>query len=358
MKFISLKSAVILGSLIVTGAASVRAEEPAAIYALGQARWSAAESPKAVALLTPENLAVIKAAYGPGAARTLAEKKDRVSGLLVRYAVCELNAADAAAGVKYLRDDFSREISYLAGGGCQKIKAAAATGAPRSASLEKISSLAQAGSCSQSASARLFDGAMDQGSVSAPAAQGVSYDAAKPAGFMTPVFPHAAKPLSSSVPALNHQADKSVKPASDYPAELGRDGRVNQAVAYWDDMRRENWKAYSEGELHGYKKAKAFAKAAVGAGLGGLLKVSNLPRVETAAERLGWDTGHGAGAGVIAADSSKLAFNSGVFVFALLPISILDVSTAALAGEIWAVTYLGIMAAVAANRYLLHLDDD
>ena len=351
MKPMPVKHAVFLAVLVAAGAVSARAEGLAAVYALGQARWSAANAPRAVALLTPENLSAIKTFYGPGAAQALTVKKDKVSGLLARYAVCELTGADAAAGVKYLRSDFSREISYLAGGGCLKIKEAIAACAPQSASLERISSLALAGSYSPAASAELFDGAKGKGSVSAPVAQDVSAYAVKPVGVIAAASPPAAKPLSSSVPALKPQAAKFVKSASGYPADMGMDGPVNRASIYWETMARENWKIYRSGE-----EAGAFAKAVAGAGFYGALQLSGLPRIEVSASRLGWDVGSGAGAGIIATDSARLAFRSAVFMVCLLPVSIVTVSKAALAGKAWAITVLAVINAGLINKYVIHFD--
>ena len=156
------------------------------------------------------------------------------------------------------------------------------------------------------------------------------------------------------MPALRPEsAQAAVKP--ERPAALGKDGRVNQALDYWKDLRRQGWEAYSKGDLAGAEKAKALLKAAAGAGLGGLLYYSNLPNVEIAAARLGWDVGSGAGAGTITLSATKLVFHSGVFVLALAPIPVLKVAKAALAGEGWAIGVMSAMAAGPINRYILRI---
>jgi hypothetical protein len=141
------------------------------------------------------------------------------------------------------------------------------------------------------------------------------------------------------------------------PENLGEDGLVHQGMKYWNDLREKNWEDCKNRDLKGGARAKALGKAAAGAVFEGLLTYSNLMQVETAAARLGWDAGSGAGAGVIAADSAKLIFHSGVCFLTLAPIPLLKVAKAALAGEAWAIATMTAMAAGPANRYVLHVAD-
>ena len=75
----------------------------------------------------------------------------------------------------------------------------------------------------------------------------------------------------------------------------------------------------------------------------------------TAAARLGWDCGQRAGAAVIAGDTVKLVFHSGVFALALAPIPISKVLRAAAAGEGWAIAMSAAMASGPVNRYVVHV---
>jgi hypothetical protein len=131
---------------------------------------------------------------------------------------------------------------------------------------------------------------------------------------------------------------------------------VHQAINYWNAVRENNWEAVKRANS-GSERAKALLKAAAGAGFEGLLIYTNLAQVETAGARLRWDIKHDAGAGVIAVDSAKLTFHSGVTLLTLAPIPLLKVAKAALAGEIWAIALMGAMSAGTANHYVLHVVD-
>ena len=165
----------------------------------------------------------------------------------------------------------------------------------------------------------------------------------------------AAKPLSSVVP-VPAVTEKKTAASLQRPANIGEEGMAHQAMQYWDKMREENWDAYKNGGTKA-QKAKALAKAAAGAAFGGLLTFSNILQVETAAARLGWDSGAGASTRIIVADSAKLVFHSGVFIMALAPIPMLKAAKAALAGEAWGIATMAAMTAGPLNRYLLHVAD-
>lgn len=322
-------------------------------YREAAALWNGRQAVELTLELTPAFLKEVKAERGPAAAAALAEKRERVSALVERFKACALRAEDLASAEKYFLPEFKAEVRYFAGEGCAAFKAAAAApAAPASASAEN---LAAAGSLNTgAASARFFDGASARGEA-APAVSGAAGRAAAAAPSSAPAAARSSKPLASRVPLP--PSVRASMTAPERPADLGKDGRVHQAMAYWAALRKEGWSAYKGGELTGAAKAKALAKAAAGAGFYGLLYFSNLDNVETAAARLGWDVGVGAGAGVIAADAAKLVFHSAVFAMMLAPIPLSKVAKAAVAGEPWAIAFVGAMAAGPVNRYILHWAD-
>lgn len=326
-----------------------------AVYGEAAAPWSSGQAAKLIPAITADFLREVKKDIGPSQAAALAEKKEKVSALLGRFKDCSLNAGDLKTAEKYFTADFKAEVLFFAGEGCAKFKASAEgrAAAPHSASLGDLENLSASGALATSAgSAKFFDGAKNGGEAAITVKGGWSgYQAGRQAALSAP----SSKPLSSNVPALRSESPVQAVAKPERPANLGKDGRVNQALDYWNDLRRQNWEAYKKGDLAGAEKAKALLKAAAGAGFGGLLYYSNLPNVEIAAARLGWDVGSGAGAGTVAWSATKLVFHSGVFVLALAPIPLLKVAKAALAGEGWAVAVMGAMAAGPVNRYLLRI---
>jgi len=322
-------------------------------YKEAAAPWSAEQAVKLPPELTPLFLKTVEKDLGPAAAAGLSEKKEKVSALVLRFKSCALNAADLETAEKYFTADFKAEVRYFAGRGCAEFKETAEGqgAAARAAYVNDLEGVSASGVLATSeGSARFFDGAKYAGAAAVPVkAGGTSYQSAGGAARAAVAAP-ASKPLSSHVPALRAD-NKSAK--MERPADLGKDGRVNQAAAYWTALRKQNWEASKN--LSGVEKARALMKAAAGAGLGGLLTLSNLPNVEIAAARLGWDVGQGAGAGTITADSVRLVFHSGVFLLALAPIPVSKVFQAAAAGEGWAVALAGAMAAGPVNRYILRI---
>lgn len=317
------------------------------------APWSAEQAVKIPPAITIGFLKEVANARGAEAAARLSEKKDKVSALLERYKTCALNAGDKDTAEKYFTPEFSAEVRNIAGRGCAGLKEPAdgRQGAPVSVSLDSLEGLSASGAFATSeGSARFFDGANYAGAAAVPVRSGASavqdrpvYQTARPSSV----------PLASNVPALRSESSEKGNAKIERPADLGKDGRVNQALSYWTALRKQNWEAYKKGDLAGAEKARALMNAAAGAGFGGLLAVSNLPNIEIAAARLGWDVGAGAGSRVIAADSARLAFHSGVFLLALAPIPIAKVLRAAAAGEVWAVALVGAMASGPVNRYIL-----
>ena len=324
-------------------------------YREAAAPWSAEQAIKLPPAITQDFLKDVKNGVGPAAAEGLSDKKEKVSALVKRFKSCALNAEDLKTAEKYFTPDFKAEVRYFAGEGCAKfIKAAEGrAAAPQSVSLNGLEGLSAAGAfATAEGSARIFDGAKNGGPAPVAVKGGWSgYQAGRQAAAAAA---SSSKPLASNVPALRADAAPSVTPKPERPANLGEDGRVHQAQAYWSALRRENWEAFKKGENNS-EKARALLKAAAGAGLGGLLYYSNLAQVETAAARLGWDAGAGAGAGTVAWDATKLVFHSAVFVLALAPIPMLKVAKAALAGEGWAVALMGAMTAGPVNRYILRI---
>lgn len=359
---LSLKN-ILLAAALATACASPLFAGPL-VYKQAAAPWSAEQALRIPPAITPEFLREVQALHGGAAAAGLADKKEKVSALTERFKACALKAEDLATAEKYFIPEFSAEVRYFATSGCAAALASAQArpAAPRPASAAKLEALAVSGAFSTpEGAARFFDGAASGRSALPAVSIGASSAAARPA----PAAPAAArpaaaaassKPLSSRVPSLP-PALRSAMTSPARPADLGKDGRVNQALAYWTALRKENFEAYRNGGLSGAEKAKALAKAAAGAGLGGLLYFSNLPDVEIAAARLGWDVGQGAGAGVITADAAKLIFQAAVFAMMLAPIPLTKVAKAALAGEPWAVAFAGAMGAGPLNRYLFHFAD-
>lgn len=329
-------------------------------YREAAALWTGRQAVELTPELTPAFLKEVKAERGPAAAAALAEKRDKVAALVERFKACALRREDLAAAEKYFVPEFKAEVRYFAGEGCAAFKAAAAApAAPASASVENLAAVSGALNTG-AGSARFFDGASARGGV-VPAVTGASARAAAaapaqaPAASAAPAAARSAKPLSSRVPLP--PSVRASMTAPERPADLGKDGRVHRAMAHWAALRKEGWSAYKGGELTGAAKAKALAKAAAGAGFYGLLYLSNLDNVEIAAARLGWDVGVGAGAGVIASDAAKLIFHSAVFAMLLAPIPLTRVARAAVAGEPWALAFVGAMTAGPLNRYVFHWAD-
>lgn len=325
------------------------------IYPEAAAPWTAEQAVRIPPAITPAFLREVANARGSEAAARLSEKKERVSALLERYETCALNAGDMAAAEKYFTPEFSAEIRNFAGRSCADLKdpAGGRPAAARSVSLDGLEGLSASGAfATAEGSSRFFDGAKYAGAAAVPVRSGIPtirggpvYQAARP----------SSRTLSSKVPAIRAENRERESAQIERPADLGKDGRVNQALAYWAALRKQNWEACKKGDLAGAEKARALMNAAAGAGFGGLLAVSNLPNIEIAAARLGRDVAAGAGSRVIAADSAKLVFHSGVFLLALAPIPIVKVLRAAAAGEVWAVALVGAMASGPVNRYLLRV---
>ena len=355
---ISRKNIFVTAALAFACAPSLFAGAPSYNEAAG--RWTAQQALNLPKAITPAYLKEVEAAAGPSQAAALAEKKAKVSALLERFKTCSLGGEDLKTAEKYFTEEFKGEIGYFAGGGCAAFREAAAghVYAP-SADISDIEEFAASGRfATREGSARYFDGAAAR-SGAAPAVSGAQAgsSAARPSApaQAAAASPAAKKPLSSRVPMPAAMRQAMTPP--ERPADLGKDGRVHRAMAYWLEMRRENWGALRGGELTGAAKAKAAGKLAAGTFFHGLLWLSNLDNVETAAAHLGWDVGAGAGAGVIAADAAKLVFHSAVFALMLAPIPLSKVAKAALAGQPWAIAFVGAMAAGPLNRYWLHFAD-
>ncbi|MDD2805443.1 MAG: hypothetical protein PHV33_07795 [Elusimicrobiales bacterium] len=337
---------------------------PGLVYKEAAARWTPEQSLKLPPAMTAEFLAGVAEERGPEAAALLAEKKEKVSSLLGRYKKCELRSSDIETAEKYFTPEFGAEVRYFAAGGCEAFRAAAVQAqarpaASRPASLARLETLSASGAlATQAGSARFFDGVSAGGSAALPAVR-AAQGAARPAGAAAQPGPVKAssKPLAASVPALRPENPFRAAAKIERPADLGKDGRVNTALAYWSALRKKNWAAYKDGGLEGSEKAKALSRATAGAVLGGLLYYSNLGNVEIAAARLGWDVGQGESRAVIAADAAKLAFHSGVFILALAPIPVLKVARAAASGEAWAIALMAGFSAGPVNRYLFHFAD-
>ncbi|MDO8806222.1 MAG: hypothetical protein Q7R35_17535 [Elusimicrobiota bacterium] len=347
---ISRKNIIFATALALSGAAPLFAGP--VVYGVAAAPWSAEQAVKLPPELTPVFLKAVEKDFGPAAAAGLTDKKEKVSALVGRFKSCALNAEDVETAEKYFTPDFNAEVRYFAARGCAEYKepAEGRSAAARPASLNNLESLSAAGAFATSeGSARFFDGARSQGAAVPVKAGGPVYQAARPAAQAAVTAP-SSKPLSSNVPALRVE---SASAKTERPADLGKDGRVNQALAHWTALRKQNWEASKK--LSGAERARALMNAAVGAGFGGLLTLSNLPNVEIAAARLGWDVGQGAGAGAITWDATKLGFHSGVFLLALAPIPTFRIFSAAMAGEGWAVALVGAMAAGPVNSYILRI---
>lgn len=353
---ISRKNIFVTAALVLACAPSLFAGAPA--YSEAAGRWTARQALNLPKAITPAYLKEVELAVGPKEAAALAEKKARVSALLERFKTCALGGEDLKTAEKYFTEEFKGEIGYFAGGGCAAFRGAAAgqVSAP-SADISDIEAFAASGQFStREGSARYFDGsAARTGSAPVVRTAPSGPSAARTSAPAPVTAPAAKKPISARVPMPAAMREAMTPP--ERPADLGKDGRVHQAMAYWLAMRRENSAALKAGELKGPEKAKAAGKLAAGAVLHGLLWLSNLSNVEIAAARLGWDVGSGAGAGVIAADVSKLVFHSAVFALMLAPIPLTKVAQAALAGQPWAIAFVGAMAAGPINRYWLHFAD-
>ncbi|HCC47227.1 MAG TPA: hypothetical protein DEQ38_03795 [Elusimicrobia bacterium] len=329
------------------------------VYKQAAAPWSAEQALKLPPAITPEFLKEVQALHGGAAAEGLADKKEKVSSLTARFKACALKTEDLATAEKYFIPEFSAEVRYYANGGCAAALASAQArpAASRPAPAEKLGALAASKDLFTSeGAARFFDGASARGAAALPAVYAGGPAQARPAAAQpAPAAARPSRPLSSKVPLPPSMRAALTPP--ERPADLGKDGRVHQAMAYWLSLRRENLAALKTGELSGAEKAKAAGKLAAGAVFHGLLWVSNLDNVEIAASRLGWDVGQGAGAGVIASDAAKLIFHSAVFAMLLAPIPLSKVAKAVLAGEPWAIAFVGAMASGPLNRYWLHFAD-
>ncbi len=323
-------------------------------YSEASAPWSVEQAQRLPKALTAEILKEIQAANGAPAAAALAEKKEKVSALVGRLKACSLKAEDIKTAEKYFTPEFKDQVRFVAARGCAGVQAAAVRKVPaQPASVSGLEKISASGALSTyNGSARFFDGSSASGASAVLMAAGNAAGAARPAAARA----HAVKPLSSVVP-VPAAAEKTTVASPRRPENLGEEGMAHQAMRYWDSLRKEGWNDYKKGELKGADKARALGKAAAGAAFGGILTFSNLLNVEKAAARLGWDSGSGASGGVIAADSAKLVFHSGVFIMALAPIPMLKAAKAALAGEAWGIAVMSATAAGPANRYVLHVAD-
>lgn len=326
-------------------------------YNEAAAPWSAEQAQRLPKALTAEILKELQAANGAPAAAALAEKKEKVSALVGRLKACSLKAEDIKTAEKYFTPEFKDQVRFVAARGCAGVQAAAVRNVPaQPASVSGLEKLSASGALSTyNGSARFFDGSSASGAPAVLMAAGNAAPAAGPSAPAAAKAP-ASRPLSSVVP-VPAPADKKAAAAVQRPGNLGEECMAHQAMRYWDSLLKEGWHDYRTGDLKGGEKAKALGKAAAGTAFGGILTFSNLLNVEKAAARLGWDSGSGASGGVIAADSAKLVFHSGVFIMALAPIPMLKAAKAALAGEAWGIAVMSATAAGPANRYVLHVAD-
>lgn len=319
----------------------------APVYKEAAAPWTLEQAARLPKAMTPEFFGAVAAERGPDAAARLAEKKEKVSALLGRYRDCALRPGDAETAEKYFTPELAAELRFLADGGCEAFKTAAARAKPLEAAgrIDGLEAAALSGSLATSeGAARFFDGSASRGAAALPAVSAGPASAARPAA----AAPQPSRPLASRVPAVVTEPFRAANNVQ-RPAEVGY-GRVNQAVDFWAKMRKDGWQAYRGGNLSGGEKAEALGKAAAGAVFGALLFYSNLPAVEKAGARLRYDIKQGQGGKVIAADAAKLAFQSGVTLLALAPIPVINVVKAALAGEAWAIALLAAFAAGPVNR--------
>jgi hypothetical protein len=333
---------------------------PALTYAAGltykeaAAPWSSQAAGRLAPQITADFLKDVRIGQGPAAAEALSEKKAKVSDLLKRFGACTLNAEDVKAADKYLDPEFRSAVKYFAGTGCAAVREAAAGHAavPRSASLSGLEGISASGAfATYGGSARFFDGASSAG----PCPVRPAVNAGAAGGHAVYVQAAQAKPLSSAVPAPPVPAAAAVHARPERPADIGQDGMVHQAMAFWNSMRKENWQAFKNADTAG-ARAKALLKAGIGAGFGGLLAYSNLANVETEAAKLGWDAGAHAGAGKITADSARLLFHCGVTFLTLAPIPMLSVAKGVIHGEAWAIALAAAMSAGTVNR-IFHFAD-
>lgn len=348
-------------SRFVLGAALALAAAPSlfagpVLYREAAAPWSAEQSLRLPPALTAGVLKDFEIEQGPRAAAELAAKKQKVAALVGRFRTCDLNGEDLQTAEKYLNEEFKARVRYFSGRGCAELKQTVA-GIPAgavSASLSELQGVSASGAfATAGGSARFFDGSVSGGRASAPVYRAGSAAAAG----ISAQSPAPRKPLACPVPALRDAAVRVVSGPAERPAGLGKDGRVNQAMNYWTAMRKESWEALKNGNLPPAEKAKAMARLTAGAGFGGLLYMSNLPKVEIAGARLRWDVDNGSGAGVIAADAARLAFNAGIFALALLPIPLTKIYAAVKLGEPWAIALVAAMAAGPLDRYVFHFAD-
>ncbi len=324
-----------------------------ALYKEASSAWSSEQTVRLPSVLTPEILAAVAKNYGESAAKELAVKKEKVSALVKRFRTCDLNGEDLKTADTLLNKEFKTEVIYFASYGCKAVKehqaGAAAAGSAQTASFGGLEALS-ASIGSVDSYSRFFDGSKNSGRVSETVAHG---PVGPEAGFETPP-PAKRTPLASKVPSLNSAAQI---PAPAPMQDINMTGLVHQAVNYWDEVRERNWEAVERGDLKGAQKAKAAAAAAVAFGFAALLLIANLPKVEETGAKLRYDISRGAQGKVIAVDSAKLAFHVGVSALTLLPIPMVSVAKAALAGSPWALALLASMTVGPINRYVIHFAD-
>jgi hypothetical protein len=320
-----------------------------ALYKEASALWSAEQAVRLPSALTTGTLTAISNNYGAAAGKELALKKEMVSALVNRFKTCELNAEDLSTAEKYLNNEFRSEVAYFADYGCKAVNESPggiiAAKPARSASLGRLqaysASMGEGGSY-----AGFFDGSKNNGAVLTAGAAGPE------ARLETRELVKSPQPVST-MSSLNSKAG-IVKPVPAPMSDINDSGRVHKAVNYWIAMRDRNWAKVKFGD-QADKKAKAAAAAAVAFGLAALLVITNLPRVEKAAAKLGWDSSQGAQGIVIAADAAKLGFHIGAVVLVFIPI--FTVAKAALAGSPWAISLVAAMTIIPINNYLIHLVD-
>ena len=326
-----------------------------ALYKEASSPWSSEQAVRLPSVLTPEVLEAIAKNYGEAAGKELAVKKEKVSALVRRFRTCDLNGEDLKTSETLLNKEFKTEVVYFAVYGCKAVKeyrpGAAAAGPARTASFGGLEALSASPGSGDSYS-RFFDGSRSGGRPYEAVAAGPSVSGTV---HETPQPPKRT-PLASIVPSLNSDPQLS-EPVPARMPDINTTGLVHQAVNYWDEVRERNWGAVERGDLKGAQKAKAAAAAAAAFGFSALLVIANLPKVEETSARLRYDISSGAQRKVIAADSAKLAFHVGVSALTLLPIPMVSVAKAALAGSPWAIALLASMTVGPINRYVVHFAD-
>jgi hypothetical protein len=386
-----IKNLILCIALAASSVSSACALDLPSLYKEAGSRWSLEQANRLPYALTPEVVKTMEQIYGAGPAVELAGKKEKVAALVKRYQTCRLTEEDLKTAEKYLAAKFRTEIFYSADHGCFAMEERSQEPAPprssngrdrgagtpkyvskslskssgnevseteasevASASLARLQTFAAAGSINACHSgAEFFDGAKNGGrpvETLTASDRSASYPLARRTEAAT-------KPLKSKVPPLKPAAAAPERPILTPMPDINEYGRVHQAAAYWGTMRGNNWQAYKNENLSGPERASALAKAGAAAGLGGLLNISNLIKVEASAARLGWAVGQDASAGTITADALKLTFHAGMFALALLPIPMLKAVKAARAGKAWGISIIAASVAGPANRYIFHIVD-